>query len=177
MKQLCRGVWGSHLGSETLLRRHAKSRRRIACISTFHIVSSKASWLSLASIGYSMVRLEEKLLWRCVFSCPLIIYKFKRERVFHRAFTLIFFWCSEENEVTISYIPKITKKIENISAIFHTAKMPKTTLNCAFGGYEKWHFRCAWNEDPNRFWPPESGFGPFWLFLIFFRSFIWIKTG
>ena len=31
---LCnRGVWGSHLGSETLLRRHAKSRRRIACIS------------------------------------------------------------------------------------------------------------------------------------------------
>ena len=28
-----RGVWGSHLGSESLLRRHAKSRRRIACIS------------------------------------------------------------------------------------------------------------------------------------------------
>jgi len=27
-----RGVWGSHLGSETLLRRHTKSRRRIACI-------------------------------------------------------------------------------------------------------------------------------------------------
>lgn len=27
-----KGVWGSHLGSETLLRRHTKSRRRIACI-------------------------------------------------------------------------------------------------------------------------------------------------
>ena len=28
-----RGVWGSHLGSETLQRSHTKSRRRIACIS------------------------------------------------------------------------------------------------------------------------------------------------
>ena len=177
MKQLCRGVWGSHLGSETLLRRHAKSRRRIACISSFHIVSSKASWLSLASIGYSMVRLEEKLLWRCVFSCPFIIYKFGRERVFHRSFTLIFLLVLRGKRGHNIIYTQNYQKIENISAIFHTAKMPKTTLNCAFGGYEKWHFRCAWNEDPNRFWPPESGFGPFWLFLIFFRSFIWIKTG
>jgi len=37
-----KGVWGSHLGSETLLRRHAKSRRRIACITVVEKRKSEA---------------------------------------------------------------------------------------------------------------------------------------
>merc|ERR1719370_1867133 len=37
-----KGVWGSHLGSETLMRRHAKSRRRIACITVVEKRKSEA---------------------------------------------------------------------------------------------------------------------------------------
>jgi len=58
-----RCVWGSHLGSETLLRSHTKSRRRIACIS---VVEKKKSDVERAKLAeYKEMQLD-RLPEECV---------------------------------------------------------------------------------------------------------------